>query len=108
MKSVVKGHKKEYTDEEISTATPEELHLIIEDIGAEQTKHWTDKDRELINGAMKNISDLPIWSAIYQARKWALLEARATTVKMESEAERKEYFDREIGAMDNLIKQIKK
>jgi hypothetical protein len=104
----MKGLTKKYTKEDISTATSEELHLIIEDIGAEQTKNWTDKDRELINGAMKNISDLSIWDAIYQARKWALLEARATTVKMESEEERQEYFDREIGAMDNFIKQIKK
>jgi len=100
----MKGLTKEYTKEEISNATPEELHLIIEDIGAEQTKNWTGEDTKLITEAMKNISDLPIWTAIYQARKWALLEARATTVNMENKEERRAYFDREIGFMDNLIK----
>ena len=101
----MKGLKKEYTAEDIKNSNPETLHLIIEDICAEQTKHWTDEDRLLINLAMKNISDLPKWDAIYQAKKWAFLEARATTVKMVSEEERKQYFDREIESLDNLINQ---
>jgi len=68
------------------------------------TQFWTPEDFELQAEAMKGISSLPIWEAVYQARKWAFLEARASTVKFETEEERKAWFDGEIDAMDNLIK----
>ncbi len=79
--------------------------MTIEQRLEETTKHWTPEDFTLISEAMKNISSRPIWNAIYQAKKWALIEARASVVKIETEEERKAWFDEEIESMNNLIEQ---
>jgi len=83
----------------------EEIHEMVEAACREYTKHWTPEDFALQLEAMKNISERPIWNAIYQAKKWALIESRASVVKIESEEERKAWFDREIEQIDNLIEQ---
>ena len=87
--------------------SPDELHEMIEEICKEQTKYWTDDDRAQINASMKNIATLPIWKAIYQAKKWAFLTARASVVKIESEEERNTWFDQAIEFEEILIEQIK-
>jgi hypothetical protein len=94
----VKGFTKEYTKEDFDKAklTKDGIHNIIEDILKHQTKYWTEEDRELINASMKNIFKLPVHVAVQQAKKWALLEARASTVKIETENERKAWFDKAI------------
>jgi len=83
--------------------TPDEVHELVEAEVKKQTRYWTPEDFTLQLEAMKNISDRPIWNAIYQARKWALIEARASVVKMDSEEERKNWFDREIEVEEHLI-----
>jgi len=102
----VKGLSGEYTIEDFENCSLDKLDAMIEDIAADQTKNWSDEDRRLIGESMKDIFSLPVEKAVYQARKWALLEARASTVKMNTQKERKEYFDREINHLDytsNLI-----
>jgi len=100
----IKGFTRVYTDEDFKGLGPDEMGVIIDDIIKEDTKNWTAKDKRLIDESMKNIADRPIWDAIYQARKWAFLEARASTVMMETEEERKEWFDKHITTLDDLIK----
>ena len=85
--------------------TKEEL---IEQRLKEMTRHWTPEDFTLQAEAMKNISSRPIWNAIFQAKKWALIEARASAVKIETEEERKAWFDEEIEGMNGLIEQTNK
>jgi len=85
--------------------TPDEVHELVEAEVKKYTKYWTKEDFTLQLEAMKNISDRPIWSAIYQAKKWALIEARASVVKIETEEERKAWFDKEIEMIENAIKQ---
>ena len=81
----------------------EELNEVIEGKIKEYQKFWTEEDKELINGAMKNIFDLPVEQTVHQAKKWALLTARASVVKIESEAERKEWFDNEISQLEAIM-----
>jgi len=102
----VKGLTGEYTIEDFENCPPDKLDTMIEDIAAEHTKNWSDEDRRLIGESMKDIFTLPIGEAVNQARKWALLEARASTVKMETQQERKEYFDKEINNIDYAINLI--
>lgn len=71
----------------------DEMHKLVEERVKHETRHWTQEDFDELDAAMKNIADRPIWNAIYQARKWALIQARASVVKLETEEERREWFD---------------
>jgi hypothetical protein len=81
----------------------DEMHKLVEERAKHETRHWTQEDFDEFNAAMKNIADRPIWNAIYQARKWALIQARASVVKLETEEERKEWFDRMIESENRFI-----
>lgn len=83
--------------------TQSELFELIELKVKEQTKNWTTEDNNLLLEAMKNISERPIWNAIYQAKKWALIESRASVVNINNEKDRREWFDREIEMVETLI-----
>jgi len=91
--------------ENYNNLTPDEIFEFIEGKVQEYMKYWTKEDLELQLDAMKNISERPIWNAIYQAKRWALIESRASTVKIEGEEERKAWFDKEIENIDTLIEQ---
>lgn len=84
--------------------TQDELDGLIKERIAEMTKHWTTEDHDLINAAMKGIYQRQTTDAVYHARRWAFLEARASTVKMETEEERRKWFDEQISHLDYLIK----
>jgi len=86
----------------------EELYNLVEERVKHETRHWTQDDFDELNLAMKNIADRPIWNAIYQARKWAFIQARASVVKLETEEERREWFDRMIENENNFIEQTNK
>lgn len=86
----------------------EELYNLVEERVKYETRHWTQEDFDEFNASMKNIADRPIWNAIYQARKWALIQARASVVKLETEEERREWFDRMIENENHFIEQTNK
>ena len=81
----------------------DEIQNLIEERVKYETRHWTQDDFNEFNAAMKNIADRPIWNAIYQARKWAFIQARASVVKLDTEEERKEWFDKIIESENNSI-----
>lgn len=86
----------------------DEIDKMINERIEEKTKFWTQEDHDLINEAMKGIFDLPIGQAVMQAQKWAYLMARASVVKMETEEERKKWFDEEISTLDYSINTVYK
>ena len=81
----------------------DEMHKPVEERVKYETRHWTQGGFDEFNAAMKNIADRPIWNAIYQARKWALIQARASVVKLETEEGRREWFDRMIERENHSI-----
>lgn len=88
--------------------TWEEIDVEIKARITEKLRHWTNDDKVKTNEAMKGIFDLPIERAVYQARKWAFLEARASVVKLETEFERNEWFDRNISTLDFMMDEMGK